>query len=140
MEKPMMNILLIGGLGYLGGRMTKYFSDIGYRVLITTRKQETEFPNNIPVNTSVAEVDYKSDEQLIEAMKGIDTLIHLAGPDAHTNFEDPDILVKRHLGLTRRLFQSAQSNNVKNFIYFFGEIFISVSFRVFISRCSVWVP
>ena len=39
----MKNILLIGGLGYLGGRMTKYFSDIGYRVLITTRKQETEF-------------------------------------------------------------------------------------------------
>ena len=118
MGKPMKNILLIGGLGYLGGRMTKYFSDIGYRVLITTRKQETEFPNNIPVNTSVAEVDYKSDEQLIEAMKGIDTLIHLAGPDAHTNFEDPDILIKRHVGLTRRLFQSAQSNNVKNFIYF----------------------
>ena len=118
MGKPMKNILLIGGLGYLGGRMTKYFSDIGYRVLITTRKQETEFPNNIPVNTSVAEVDYKSDEQLIEAMKGIDTLIHLAGPDAHTNFEDPDILIKRHVDLTRRLFQSAQRNNIKHFIYF----------------------
>jgi UDP-glucose 4-epimerase len=118
MGKPMKNILLIGGLGYLGGRMTKYFSDIGYRVLITTRKQETEFPNNIPVNTSVAEVDYKSDEQLIEAMKGIDTLIHLAGPDAHTNFEDPNILIKRHVDLTKRLFQSALRNNVKHLIYF----------------------
>lgn len=118
MGKPMKNILLIGGLGYLGGRMTKYFSDIGYRVLITTRKQETGFPNNIPGNTSVAQVDYNSDEQLNKVMKGIETLIHLAGPDAHTNFKDPDILVKRHLGLTRRLFQSAQSNNVKNFIYF----------------------
>jgi UDP-glucose 4-epimerase len=118
MGKYLKNILIAGGLGYLGGRMTKYFSNIGYRVLITTRKQETEFPNNIPVNTSVAEVDYKSDEQLIEAMKGIDTLIHIAGPDAHTNFEDPNILIKRHVDLTKRLFQSAQSNNVKNFIYF----------------------
>ena len=63
-------------------------------------------------------MNYKSDEQLNEAMKGINTLIHLAGPDAYTNFEDLDILIKRHLDLTRRLFQSVQKNNVKHFIYF----------------------
>jgi len=118
MGKYLKNILITGGLGYLGGRMAKYFSDNGYRVLITTRKPENNFPKNIPVNTSVIQVDYKSDEQLNEAMKGIDTLIHLAGPDVHTNFEDPDILIKRHVGLTRRLFQSAQRNNIKHFIYF----------------------
>jgi UDP-glucose 4-epimerase len=118
MGKSLKNILIVGGLGYLGGRMAKYLSDNGYRVLITTRKPENNFPRNIPVNTSVIQVDYKSDEQLNEAMKGIDTLIDLAGPDAHTNFEDPDILIKRHVDLTRRLFQSAQRNNIKHFIYF----------------------
>jgi UDP-glucose 4-epimerase len=118
MGKYLKNILIIGGLGYLGGRMAKYFSDNGYRVLITTRRLDKDFPKNIPVNTSVVQVNYKADEQLNEAMKGIDTLIHLAGPDAHTNFEDLDILIKRHVGLTRRLFQSAQRNNVKHFIYF----------------------
>jgi UDP-glucose 4-epimerase len=118
MGKSLKNILIVGGLGYLGGRMAKYLSDNGYRVLITTRKPENNFPRNIPVNTSVIQVDYKSDEQLNEAMKGIDTLIHLAGPDAHTNFEDPNILIKRHVDLTRRLFQSAQRNNIKHFIYF----------------------
>ena len=118
MGKYLKNILIIGGLGYLGGRMAKYFSDNGYRVLITTRRLDEDFPKNIPVNTSVVQVNYKADEQLNEAMKGIDTLIHLAGPDAHTNFEDPDILIKRHVGLTRRLFQSAQRNNIKHFIYF----------------------
>jgi len=118
MGKSVKNILIVGGLGYLGGRMAKYLSDNGYRVLITTRKPENNFPRNIPVNTSVIQVDYKSDEQLNEAMKGINTLIHLAGPDAYTNFEDLDILIKRHLDLTRRLFQSVQKNNVKHFIYF----------------------
>ena len=108
----------MGGLGYLGGRMDNYFSDNGYRVLITTRRLEKNFPNNIPINTSVIQVGYKSDQQLSEAMIGIDTLIHLAGPDAHTNFEHPDIFIKRHVDLTRRLFQSAQRNNVKHFIYF----------------------
>jgi len=118
MGKYLKNILITGGLGYLGGRMAKYFSDNGYSVRITTRKPENNYPKNIPINTSVIQVDYKSVEQLNEAMKGIDTLIHLAGPDAHTNFENPDILIKRHVDLTRRLFQSAQRNNVKHFIYF----------------------
>jgi len=118
MEKSLKNILIVGGLGYLGGRMAKYFSDNGYRVLITTRRLEKNFPNNIPIDTSVIQVSYKSDEQLSEAMKGIDTLIHLAGPDAHTHFEDPDILIKWYVDLTKRLFKSAQRNNVKKFIYF----------------------
>ena len=48
----MKNILITGGLGYLGGRMAKYFSDNGYSVLITTRKSENDFPGNIPVNIS----------------------------------------------------------------------------------------
>ncbi|SVD64562.1 uncharacterized protein METZ01_LOCUS417416, partial [marine metagenome] len=98
--------------------MAKYFLDNGYSVRITTRKSENDFPGNIPVNISVMQLDYGSEGQLNKAMKGIDTLIHLAGPDAHTNFEDPDILIKRHADLTRRLFQSAQRNNIKHFIYF----------------------
>ena len=118
MGKYLKNILIIGGLGYLGGRMTKYFSDSGYSVLITTRRLEKNFPKNIPLNTSVMQVDYKSDEQLNEAMKGIDTLIHLAGPDVHSNFEDPDILIKNHVDLTRQLCLGAQRNKVKHFMYF----------------------
>jgi UDP-glucose 4-epimerase len=118
MGKSLKNILIVGGLGYLGGRMAKYLSDNGYRVLITTRRLKKNFPKNIPVNTSVIQVNYKSEEQLKERMKEIDTLIHLAGPDAHTNFEDPDILIKRHVDLTKRLYKSAQKNHVKHFIYF----------------------
>jgi UDP-glucose 4-epimerase len=118
MGKYLKNILITGGLGYLGGRMAKYFSNNGYSVLITTRRLEKNSSKNIPINTQVIQMDYKSDEQLNEAMKGIDTLIHLAGPDAHTNFEYPDILIKKHVDLTRRLFQSAQRNKVKHFIYF----------------------
>jgi len=118
MGKSLKNILIVGGLGYLGGRVTKYFSDNGYSIKITTRKSENDFPRYIPANTSVMQLDYGSEEQLNEAMKGIDTLIHLAGPDAHINFENPNILIKRHVDLTRRIFQSVQRNKVKHFIYF----------------------
>ncbi len=104
----MKNILIIGGLGYLGGRMAKYFSDNGYSVRITTRKPENNYPKNIPVNTSVIKMDYKSDEQLSEAMKGIDTLIHLAGPDAHTNSNDPESLIRQHFQEIRSLMEQVK--------------------------------
>ena len=51
MGKPLKKILIIGGLGYLGGRVAKYFSDNDYFVRITTRKSENDFPRNIPKNT-----------------------------------------------------------------------------------------
>ena len=97
MGKYLKNILITGGLGYLGGRMTKYFSDNGYSVRITTRKPENNFPEDIPVNTLVMQLDYGSEEQVNEAMKGIDTLIHLAGPDAHTISNDPESIIRQHV-------------------------------------------
>jgi UDP-glucose 4-epimerase len=112
------NILITGGLGYLGGRMAKYFSDNGYSVLITTRRDEKNFPKNVPLNNSVMQVDYKSDEQLNEAMKGISTLIHLAGPDAHTISKNRDSIILEHLELTGRLIHAAEVNDIKKFIYF----------------------
>ena len=118
MGKSLKNILIVGGLGYLGGRMAKYFSDNGYSVLITTRRDERNFPKNVPLNNSVMQVDYKSDEQLNEAMKGISTLIHLAGPDAHTISKNRDSIILEHLELTGRLIHAAEVNDIKKFIYF----------------------
>jgi UDP-glucose 4-epimerase len=63
-------------------------------------------------------VDYKSDEQLYQAMKGIDTLIHLAGPDAHAISKNPDSIIIEHLELTGRLVHAAEVNDVKKIIYF----------------------
>ena len=114
----MKKILIAGGLGYLGGRMAKYFIDNGYSVRITTRKSENNFPENIPDNTSVMQLDYCSEEQVNEAMKGIDTLIHLAGPDAHTISNDPESVIRQHVQLTGSLVRATQVNSVKRFIYF----------------------
>lgn len=114
----MKKILLTGGLGYLGGRMAKYFSDNGYLVRITTRKSENDFPGNVPVNISVMQLDYGSEGQVNKAMKGIDTLIHLAGPNAHTISNDPESITRQHIQLTGRLLRSAQDNSVNKFIYF----------------------
>ena len=114
----MKKILIAGGLGYLGGRMAKYFSNKGYAVIITTRKLENKFPNNIPDNNSVMRLNYGSEEQLKKAMKGIDIIIHLAGPDAYKVSNDPDSITSKHVELTFRLVRAAEVNSVKKFIYF----------------------
>jgi UDP-glucose 4-epimerase len=118
MGKYLNNILITGGLGYLGGRMTKYFSDNGYSVRITTRISENDFPENIPTNVSILQLDYASEGQLNKAMKGIDTLIHLTGPDAHTISNDPESITRKHVESTGRLVRAAEVNDVKKIIYF----------------------
>jgi UDP-glucose 4-epimerase len=107
----------MGGLGYLGGRMAKYFSDKGYAVIIATRKPENNIPKTIPHNAKVMQLDYNSDEQLNKAMKEIDTLIHLAGPNIHSSSYDPENIIRYHVKLTERLLCAAKSNNLKKFIY-----------------------
>ena len=113
----MNKVLITGGLGFLGGRIAKYFSDKGYAVILATRKPENKFPKNISANTLVMQLDYSSDEQLNEAIKGIDTLIHLAGPNIHSSSYDPENIIRYHVKLTERLLCAAKSNNLKKFIY-----------------------
>ena len=110
-------VLITGGLGFLGGRIAKYFSDKGYAVILATRKPENKFPKNIPANTLVMQLDYSSDEQLNEAIKGIDTLIHLAGPNIHSSSYDPENIIRYHIKLTERLLRVAKSNNLNKLIY-----------------------
>jgi UDP-glucose 4-epimerase len=110
-------VLITGGLGYLGGRIAKYFSDKDYAVILATRKPENKFPKNIPANTLVMQLDYSSDEQLNEAIKGIDTLIHLAGPNIHSSSYDPENIIRYHIKLTERLLRVAKSNNLNKLIY-----------------------
>ena len=98
--------------------MAQYFSDQDYAVRITTRKPENNFPNNIPANTSIMRLNYCSEEQLNKAMKGIDTLINLAGPDAHTVSNDQEDITRQHIELIGRLSHFAQVNSVKKTIYF----------------------
>ena len=110
-------VLITGGLGFLGGRIAKYFSDKDYAVLLATRKPENNIPKNIPYNAKVRQLDYNSDEQLNEAMKGIDTLIHLAGPNIHSSSYDPENIIRYHVKLTERLLWAAKSNHLKKLIY-----------------------
>ena len=114
----MKNVLITGGLGYLGGRIAKYLSYNGYSVRIATRKTENNFPDNIPANISVMQLDYYSADQCNKAMEGVNTLIHLAGADANTYLDDPERMIHHHGELMERLVCAAKYNSLGKFIYF----------------------
>ncbi len=113
----MKNILIIGGLGYLGGRIAKHLSEQNYKVYITTRKQSCDYPDNVPTNCEVLTTDYSSYSDLNKLMNGIDCVIHLAGPDAHTHFINAESLINAHVDLTEKLLHASRQCLVSKFIY-----------------------
>ena len=98
--------------------MAEYLSQKGYEVKISTRKPKKEWPTNLPINTSLIQLNYTSEEQLNNLMRGMECVIHLAGPDAHTPLKTSNQMIKNHVGFTKNLVMSAITHNIKKFIYF----------------------
>ena len=40
-------VLITGGLGCLGGRLSKYLMDAGYQVVIGSSRQDAKLPNEL---------------------------------------------------------------------------------------------
>ena len=98
--------------------MAKYLSDNGYSVRIATRKTGNNFPDNVPANTSVMQLDYYSADQCNKAMDGVNTLIHLAGADANTYLKDPESMIHHHGELMESVVRAAKYSSLGKFIYF----------------------
>jgi|TARA_Y100000294_G_scaffold68314_1_gene64685 UDP-glucose 4-epimerase len=93
-------ILITGGNGYLGGRVTEYLTQIG----IPTRVGERSIFNN--------------DASLEKACDQITTIIHLAGMNAQDCEEDPEAALMVNGLNTLRLIKAAEKCNVTKIIYF----------------------
>lgn len=117
MNGNLKNILIVGGLGYLGGRIVKYLCDQKYQVKVTTRKQPSEYPENVPVNCNIYTTNYDSTQELCELLSDVDCIIHLAGPDAHTHFINAESLINAHVVLTEKLLHASRQCLVSKFIY-----------------------
>lgn len=111
-------VLITGGLGYLGGRISKYLAEnTNYNLRITTKQRDYQMPAWAR-QVEVVPMDLLSDDDIVTACKGIRAVIHLASVNEITSAADPELaLTVNGLG-TLRLLNAAKKQGVERFIYF----------------------
>ena len=106
-------VLITGGNGFIGKRLTDLLLQEGYKVRILSRY----LPKKQPVNpdVSVVQVDYQNIDSLIHAMLDCVMVYHLAAAIFGFKYEDFE---QANAQATRNLVQAANATpTIKRFIY-----------------------
>lgn len=113
----MQNVLITGGLGYVGGRVVSALSSSNqYRVRIGTHR----LPNALPNWTGgfeVVHMDVLSQRGLKEACTGMDAIVHLAALDEIECGKDPALAMEVNTLGTLHTLESAIAAQVERFVY-----------------------
>lgn len=105
-------ILITGGTGYLGGRISAFLAgQLPFLLRLTTLE-----PADGPAEVTV--MDLLNTEQVEQACQGVRYVIHLAAMNEIDSGRDPAGAVKVNTQGTVNLLQAAQKQGVQRFIYF----------------------
>ncbi len=110
-------VLITGGLGCLGGRLSKYLMDAGYQVVIGSSRQDAKLPNELE-NCSLVYTDFDDIDTLADICHEVDCVIHLATVNAQQSQDDPKLAIKVNGIGTYNLIQASVKSSVKYFLYF----------------------
>lgn len=110
-----MNILITGGFGYIGGRLAQFLFEQGHVVYLGTRHQH-DSPDWLPQG-NVVRLCWDVQDDLEQACKEMDVIIHTAGMNAHDCVHDPAGALAFNGVCTIRLLQAATKHSVQRFIY-----------------------
>src|SRR5271157_5900529 len=83
-----MKFVILGGIGYIGGRLSHHLRQHGHYVCITTRSLPVKMPAWISAD-EVVQNDLYDIPSLTALFSGKDVIINLAGPDEMETNEDP---------------------------------------------------
>jgi len=110
-------ILITGGLGYLGGRLSKQLAtSSGLSLRLMTRRTDEGIPAWAE-GFDLVRANLQDASTLGGVLKDIDTVIHLAAADENESQQDPERALDITGSGTYRLLQTCQSAGVKRFIY-----------------------
>ena len=110
-----MRILITGGCGYLGSNLAIYLSNFGHKIILGTRKKEF-YVDWLP-SAEIIYIDWNSYENLFEACKGVDQIIHAAGMNSQECLSNPISAMKFNCETTIKFAQAALKAGVKRFIF-----------------------
>jgi len=129
-----MNILITGGLGYVGGRVANYLKDKEpyNHIFLTTRNKNRKLPKWTERFT-ILEMDILDESSIANCLRDrdINIIIHLAALNEIDSMKDPKLALEVNTKGTYRLLDLAYKTGIKNFIYFstfhvYGDVLESV--------------
>ncbi|MGA1823459.1 MAG: NAD-dependent epimerase/dehydratase family protein [bacterium] len=129
-----MNILITGGLGYIGGRIAHYLKEKApdSHIFLTTSERERRPPLWTDKFT-IVQMNLLDEDSIVNCLenKNIDVIIHLAAVNEIDSMKNPELAFEVNTQGTYRLLYVANENRIKRFIYFstfhvYGEISGSV--------------
>lgn len=113
-----MKLFITGGSGFLGTRLTKKLIRDGHEITAFARSDlSAEKLSQLGCKTVVA--DLLSSQSYEEYLKDINVVIHAASPVSF--WGEWSYFQKNIVDATRNLFEAANRNNVKRFIYISSE-------------------
>ena len=112
-----MNILVIGGAGYIGSHVTYKLCDQGYNVTVLDNLS-TGFIENIDKRSNFINHSFTNKHVINKVLKDIDCVIHLAAlKAAGESMDNPIEYSKHNINDSIDLINSCLENNVENFIF-----------------------
>ena len=112
-----MKILITGAFGYLGGRISSFFSSISEYEIILASTRAVKTPSSLK-NIKVIQINWKDEESISNACTNIDVIIHAAGMNAQDCKINPEEALNVNGIYTARLVKNAILHKVKKIIYF----------------------
>ncbi len=114
-KKDLMNLLIIGGSGLLGGRLYKHFKEKQYNVKILVRKNKKNYRNFFA--DDILKIDFYNLNELKNACNDKDIIIHAAGLNSQNSVKNEleALFIKEKF--TKNLINIANNIKVKKLIF-----------------------
>ncbi len=109
-----MTVLVTGGAGFIGSRLARRLSEAGHAVRILTRRADPG-PGLRGVPVEVARGDVADAEAVERAVRGAETVYHLAG--AFQGVKATAEYQRTNVEGTRRMVEAALRHGVKRFVH-----------------------
>jgi len=111
-----MNIIISGGLGYVGGRLSKYLAANGHTVTALSRQANSLPGLVLPTGMTVAHPDVFA--QNPDSLNVFDVFIHLAALNENDCVKYPEKAIDVNITQTWQWLDRAYKAGIKQFIYF----------------------
>jgi UDP-glucose 4-epimerase len=111
-----MRILVTGGGGFIGGRISQHLHQNGFEVIIGTRNPNIVIAN--PFGLKVVRTDWNNPIELESICFGIDLIIHTAGLNANDCKADTKLAIKINGFAVSMLINAAKKQGIKKMIHF----------------------